>query len=273
VKAAVLTYHSHHVQGPSYAHNDHIALPADLHAITRAGARIVSLATLVDAIEAHQSRCAAADSTTLVAITFDDGPVWDFADFVHPALGYQRSFANVLQDFRSTDAGRAQPGLSATSFVIASPEARRVMETTFDAEYTFLHDGALNDDWWSQAIATGLIAIGNHGVVIASDTPGSVRELFQAAEQDSYWVGDRRSPIVLFGPRGSSSLQLLIAHARRDGYADVVRTFEDPTEVVDFFVRTPPLIRQSTAPMKLGAGVRLSRSRAGSRNPAGRTRG
>ncbi len=54
----------------------------------------------------------------------------------------------------------------------------------------------------------GLIAIGNHGVVIASDTPGSVRELFQAAEQDSYWVGDRRSPIVLFGPQGSSSRDL-----------------------------------------------------------------
>ena len=118
----------------------------------------------------------------------------------------------------------------------------------------------------------GLIAIGNHGVVIASDTPGSVRELFQAAEQDSYWVGDRRSPIVLFGPRGSSSLPLLISHARRDGYADVVRTFEDPTAVVDFFARTPPLIRPTTAPMKLGAGVRLSRSRAGSRSPAGRTR-
>src|SRR5207245_2903122 len=79
----------------------------------------------------------------------------------------------------------------------------------------------------------GLIAIGNHGVVIASDTPGIVRELFQAAEQDSYWVGDRRSPIVLFGPRGSSSLPLSISHARRDGYADVVRTFEEPTAVVD----------------------------------------
>jgi len=119
----------------------------------------------------------------------------------------------------------------------------------------------------------GLIAIGNHGVVIASDTPGSVRELFQAAEQDSYWVGDRRSPIVLFGPQGSSSHALLIAHARRDGYADVVRTFEDPREAVDFFVRTPPLIRQTAAPTKLGAGVRLSRPRGESRSPAGRTRG
>jgi hypothetical protein len=119
----------------------------------------------------------------------------------------------------------------------------------------------------------GLIAIGNHGVVIASDTPGSVRELFQAAEQDSYWVGDRRSPIVLFGPQGSSSHDLLIAHARRDGYADVVRTFEDPKEAVDFFVRTPPLVRQTAEPTKLGAGVRLSRPRGESRSPAGRIRG
>jgi predicted Rossmann-fold nucleotide-binding protein len=119
----------------------------------------------------------------------------------------------------------------------------------------------------------GLIAIGDHGVVIASDTPGSVRELFQAAEQDSYWVGDRRSPIVLFGPQGSSSLGLVLAHARRDGYAEIVRSFEDPAEVVDFLVRTPPLIRQVAAPRRLGAGVRLNRSRGGSKSPAGRTPG
>ncbi len=162
MKAVVLTYHSHHVQRPDYAHNDHVALPVDLHTITTSGARIVSLAALVDAIEAHQSGSARDCDKTLVALTFDDGPVWDFADFVHPVLGYQRGFANVLQDFRATEAGRSQPALSATSFVIASPEARRVMETTFDAEYTYLRPGALGDDWWAPAIATGLIAIGNH---------------------------------------------------------------------------------------------------------------
>ena len=97
-----------------------------------------------------------------MALTFDDGPLWDFADFVHPILGFQRGFVNVMQDFRHTLNGAAQPGLAATSFVIASPDARRVMETTFDADYTFLSAGALNDDWWSQAIATGLISIGNH---------------------------------------------------------------------------------------------------------------
>ena len=163
MKAVVLTYHSHHVLGPGYAQNDHVALPVDLSTIARSGGRIVSLATLVDAIEAQQSGSATADSdATLVALTFDDGPVWDFADFVHPALGNQRGFANVMQDFLLTPAGRAQTEMAATSFVIASPEARRVMETTFDAEYTYLHRGALGEDWWPQAIATGLIGIGNH---------------------------------------------------------------------------------------------------------------
>jgi peptidoglycan/xylan/chitin deacetylase (PgdA/CDA1 family) len=163
VKAIVLTYHSHRVQGPGYAQNDHAAFPVDLRTIARTGSRIVSLATLVDAIEAHRSGVAATDgNTTLVALTFDDGPVWDFADFAHPVLGHQRSFANAMQDFRATEFGTAQPELSATSFVIASPDARRVMESTFDAEYTYLEAGALRDDWWQEAIATGLIAIGNH---------------------------------------------------------------------------------------------------------------
>ncbi len=163
MKAVVLTYHSHHVLGPGYAQNDHVALPVDLSTITKSGGRIVSLATLVDAIEAHQSGSGTKDKdATLVALTFDDGPVWDYADFVHPVLGSQRGFANVMQDFLLTPSGRAQPDLSATSFVIASPEARRVMETSFDAEYTFLCTGALDDAWWPQAIATGLIRIGNH---------------------------------------------------------------------------------------------------------------
>jgi peptidoglycan/xylan/chitin deacetylase (PgdA/CDA1 family) len=163
LKAVVLTYHSHHVQGPDYARNDHVALPADLHAIAQAGARIVSLATLADAIETfHRSPATTRGSPTLVALTFDDGPVWDFTDFVHPIYGPQRSFANAMRDFLRTPAGRGQPETCATSFVIASPDARRVMETTFDAEYTFLEPGVLDDDWWSEAVASGLIGIGNH---------------------------------------------------------------------------------------------------------------
>ncbi len=102
----------------------------------------------------------------------------------------------------------------------------------------------------------GLIAIGSHGVVIASDTPGTVREVFQAAEQDSYWVGGHRSPMVLLAPLGSSSFDLLSAYARRDGYADLVRSFDDPGDAVDFIVRTPPVTRQSPDRVRPGGAVR-----------------
>jgi peptidoglycan/xylan/chitin deacetylase (PgdA/CDA1 family) len=163
LKAVVLTYHSHRVLGPDYARNDHVALPVDLQTIAQAGARIVSLDLLVDAIESFPMPSTAADhQPTLVALTFDDGPVWDFSDFVHPVLGPQRSFANAMRDFLQTQYGRAQPDTSATSFVIASPRARLVMETTFDADYTYLQPGALNDGWWRDAIASGLLGIGNH---------------------------------------------------------------------------------------------------------------
>jgi hypothetical protein len=102
----------------------------------------------------------------------------------------------------------------------------------------------------------GLIAIGGHGVVIASDTPGTVREVFQAAEQNSYWVADRRSPMILLEAQAASAFELLIRYARRDGYADLVRSFADPKEAVDYLVRTPPITRPSPAPTKFGAGVR-----------------
>src|SRR3989449_8857712 len=49
----------------------------------------------------------------------------------------------------------------------------------------------------------GLIAIGNHGVVIASDNPGTMREIVQTAEHNSYWVSSRRSGMVMLGLQGS----------------------------------------------------------------------
>src|SRR5437867_12705360 len=80
----------------------------------------------------------------------------------------------------------------------------------------------------------GLIAIGSHGVVIASDTPGTVREVFQAAEQDSYWVGDRRSPMVLLEAQAASALELLMRYGRRDRYAGPVKSFAPPRQARDF---------------------------------------
>lgn len=164
MKAVVLTYHSHHVVGAEYHNNDHVALPIDLALIAAHGYRIVPLCTIVSAVETHQALHASLPSTDFryVGITFDDGPIFDVDDFVHPIFGLQRSFLNILRDFADTPPGQSQVDLNATSFVIASQDARRVIEETFDAEYTYLAPGSMRDDWWPRAIASGLISIANH---------------------------------------------------------------------------------------------------------------
>jgi len=164
LKAFVLTYHSHHCLGSEYHLNDHVALAVDLAAITRAGHRIVPLSRIVERLLARPGEEGAGDAAepAWVALTFDDGPVYDLDDFVHPALGVQRGFVGAMQDFAASAPGAKQPELAATSFVIASPEARRVMETTYDAEYTYLGAGSMGDAWWERAADSGLLAIGNH---------------------------------------------------------------------------------------------------------------
>lgn len=156
MRALVLTYHSHNIAGTEYATNDHVALAADLRLLTQAGARIVPLGRIVRALQARLE-----GEGLLVGLTFDDGPVFDFADFDHPRFGRQRSFFNVLRDFDSELGPRAQPELHATSFVIASPEARAAMERAEDCGYPDL-GGWLADGWWSAAIDSGLMGIGNH---------------------------------------------------------------------------------------------------------------
>ena len=164
MKIVILTYHSHHVLGSQYANNDHIAFAEDLDLITSAGYRIKSLDHIVTTLEARKRGFPKGGDQNFryVGLTFDDGPVFDVEDFTHPIYGFQRSFLGVMRDFLTTPSGRKQPDLHATSFVIASPEARHVMESAFDEEYTFLSPGSLGDGWWEPAISSGLIAIGNH---------------------------------------------------------------------------------------------------------------
>ena len=158
MRAAILTYHSHNISGTDYAANDHAALASDLRTLTRLGVRIVPLKRVAEAVGAGQIEDG---GDRVVAITFDDGPSFDFADFTHREFGPQRGFLDILRDFRDEAGAAAQPDLHATSFVIASPEARRAMERAHDCGYTWLEDW-LTDAWWSDAIDTGLMAIGNH---------------------------------------------------------------------------------------------------------------
>ena len=164
MKAVVLTYHSHHVLANEYGLNDHLALPLDLELITQAGYRIVPIRTIVERLNAaHETGATDADDDAcFVALTFDDGPIYDLDDFQHPRLGLQRSFVGAMQDFVARHGAKRQPDLHATSFVIASPEARRVMEATYDTQYTYLGPGSMIELWWDRAIATGLLSIANH---------------------------------------------------------------------------------------------------------------
>lgn len=155
IGTAILTYHSQNIRGQGPAENDHDALRGDLEALHAAGYRFVPLEFVADALDGHVPDH---DLSRTVCLTFDDGCDFDARDLDYPGCGPQRSFLGIMQDFIERHGPEAQPGLRATSFVIASPEARR----TIDAKSLF-GKGWISDDWWAKAQATGLLSIGNHG--------------------------------------------------------------------------------------------------------------
>lgn len=148
LKFPVLTYHAANVAGSDYARNDHVALQADLALLARLGWRVVPLDW---AVEQHQGR-ADRDLRRCLALTCDDGTDLDFRAVDYPGLGRQPGFLPILRE-----AAPAHPELEMTSFVIADPQARAVMDREC------LHDaGWMNEDWWIDAARSGLMSIQCH---------------------------------------------------------------------------------------------------------------
>ncbi|HET7403387.1 MAG TPA: polysaccharide deacetylase family protein [Usitatibacter sp.] len=172
----VLAYHSHNISGDTYATNDHVALASDLGTLCQLGARIVPLEQIAQAV--REGRIDEAGGL-LVGLSFDDGPVFDIRDFEHPRFGPQRSFAAILRDF----AVRTGHDVHATSFVIASPEARRAMERAPDCGFPTL-PGWLGEDWWRQAADSSMLAIGNHSWDHVHHAPS--RLAVDVAERDNF---------------------------------------------------------------------------------------
>lgn len=154
-KAAILAYHSQNIAGSETGNNDHVALAADLEALHAAGCRFVSLGTLVDALFAGHAQ---APDTPLVCLTFDDGCDYDVHTLEFPGHGVQPGLLTIMEAFAERHGKDAQPGLHATSFVIASPEARRLIDSK-----SLFGSGHMSDDWWQGADAHPMMAIGNHG--------------------------------------------------------------------------------------------------------------
>ena len=150
MKVPIICYHSSHA-GDDYATDDHIAVAEDLDTIHRLGFRIVPLDWVVEAVLGGREpldRC--------VALTCDDGVNLDWQDADHPSFGPRRSFANILGDFAGK-VGAAQPHVQMTSFVIASPAARRELEINCLAGHRWL-----TDDWWRDADASQVLNIESH---------------------------------------------------------------------------------------------------------------
>lgn len=152
-RCPVLLYHSQNVAGSDRAANDHLALSEDLRVIQKLGLKVIPLNWLVDWLLGNCNL----DLSNSVCISFDDGVDADVCDLDFPEHGLQRGFTNILADFHDEFGPQAQPMLHATSFVIASPDARRVMD-----EHSLFGKGWMNEDWWD-GDHEGLLAIGNHG--------------------------------------------------------------------------------------------------------------
>ncbi|MBS0557380.1 MAG: polysaccharide deacetylase family protein [Proteobacteria bacterium] len=153
LRVPVLTYHAVNIAGNDYANNDHVAFAADLRLIDDLGLRIVPLHWVVDAVLGTTQR----DLSRCVALSCDDGSDFDFHDLDHPAHGPQRSLYNGMLDFIAERGAAAQPSLHLTSFVIASPQARMQLD-----QRCLAARGWMNEDWWPQATASGLMAIECH---------------------------------------------------------------------------------------------------------------
>lgn len=193
MRVAVLTYHGNNVNSSDYVGNDHLALAEDLRLLRALGLPVVPLHAVVDALDGRTPlppRC--------VALSFDDGSWFDWHDLPHPSFGMQRSLANVLRD-----AERPGDWLHATSFVIASPQARDTLDHT-----CLIGQGWWDDSWWPEAVASGRLAIESHSfdhqhetlAATASGLPGGrfdnlAEDVHAEAEIDraSAWL-DQRLP-------------------------------------------------------------------------------
>jgi len=151
-KIPILTYHSHRVLGSTYETNDHIALYHDLRTVHAHGFKVISLRSVVEWFLGTRD----GSPQNCTAITFDDGCDLDWVDFHHPQHGLIKNFSAILEAFQN-EAGDNQPYLQASSFVIGSPVARRLINNE-----SLPGLDLLNDYWWKFAEASGILKIYNH---------------------------------------------------------------------------------------------------------------
>ena len=187
-RISVLTFHCGNA-------GDFRALPEILEYLHRGGVRFVPL--LAVARHLVEGRLDALPPKS-VALTFDDGMDMDFVDLDHPVHGPQPSFHSIMRDFDRRHGGGT--GVHGTSFVIASPLARAVIQ-----ERDMLGLPWMSDRWWQPAAASGYFDIANHSWDHLSVSLDFVRHREQAkgdfsridCHEDADWQVRRAREMIL----------------------------------------------------------------------------
>lgn len=165
----VLCYHSWTMGSGRYDGDDHIALEQDLKLLGGRGYRVLPLPLLVDMLKGWRPP-GVSWGDKLVGLSFDDGRDFDYVDAVDEAGRAVPSMHAVLE------AGRAYvevcgDGPMAVSFVIASPQARQLMDKACGNGLDQWRDA-----WWEECAARGLIGIANHSWDHVHETLPEVRQ-------------------------------------------------------------------------------------------------
>jgi peptidoglycan/xylan/chitin deacetylase (PgdA/CDA1 family) len=153
-KGFVLAFHSQNVSGNTYETNDHVALDLSLALIASSAIPVLPALEVVDAMRDGEFERL---PPRFVCLTFDDGPDYDWRVVRHPEWGPQEPMVAILERHSPRLLGIFhRKKTTATSFVIASPEARAEIAGPEHPSY-------LSEDWWRTAQDSGFLYVGNHG--------------------------------------------------------------------------------------------------------------
>lgn len=165
----VLCYHSWTIYGDRYELNDHICLEHDLRALARRRYKILPITDLVGLLDGSLSpRIIFGEK--LVCLTFDDGRDFDYHDYQSKDWGTVKSFYSIIKE----SAGflpQLTAGPRAVSFVIASPDARKILDVTCGNG-----NSEWQDSWWRECAEEGILGIANHSWDHVHDTLPVVRQ-------------------------------------------------------------------------------------------------
>ncbi len=173
----ILTYHVTRLDALSREGCDLLGLRADLGWLLAHGIPLRSLDALLDPACEHG-----------VAITFDDGTRIEAEAIEHPRLGPLTSALSILAEFADR-----LPGWHASSFVIASPDARAALAAGLVDEYG---PDLMHQRWWGAAAEGGLMRLENHSwdhnhpMVERSQQRDNVRGTFHNIETEAEADGE-----------------------------------------------------------------------------------